>query len=414
MALELYSRAVMGCRKIANALKVMLSRIRLLAPHHTTIRQWVHRHGCSQLKQSVERAGDWVVIADATVDVGSIKCLAVIGVRMQKLRSKENMVLSHDDVTLLGLYPTESLTGEYVNKVLLEVGDKVGVIHTLVIDEGPDVKKGAQLYRKAHPDVKVIHDIKHKMALVMKRHLEDNSIWSNYVAALSQARKLLYQTNLAALKPPSQRTKARYMDIKELIEWPIRVRESKQSGQLDSIPDERYQQYFGWIEEYVDHLKTWSIMVATVNMICHETRTHGLSEGLYEHLMTFFVEAPLEDRMQLFVGECLEKVMEEVDKLAASDILICSSEVLESIFGKHKQVNSGKQGMTGNLLGMGAFIGGELSDESVKETMEGCCVKDAYNWVKEKVGETGTCIRQRLLPNKGTKFDRCTEASSAA
>ena len=259
----------------------------------------------------------------------------------------------------------------------------------------------------------MLHDIKHKMALVMKRHLEDDATWSSYIKNLAQARKLLYQTELAAIKPPTQRTKARYMDIRELIEWPIRILEAKRSGSLNSISDERYEQYFGWIAKYVDALNTWSFMVASVEMICHEVRTYGLSNDLHEYLLMFFLEASLSDTMELFVGECLDKIMEEANKLGPDEILICSTEVLESIFGKHKQVNAGKAGITGNVLGIGAFIGDECDDAGVKKTMEDCSVQTAYDWVKENVGDTASRVRRRLLPIKGTKFDKTKEAVSS-
>lgn len=406
IAIELYAFAVMGCRKIARVLQIVLFRIGVPAPHHMTVRQWIHRYGCYQLEKSVEKFNSWVIIADAILDIGSMKCLAILGVKMEDFSNKKDVVLSHKDVTLLGLYPTEKLTGEYFETVLVETQEKVGTIEAVVIDEGTDVKKGARLYQEKHPEVKILHDIKHKMALVMKHHLEDDAVWGSYSEELAQTRRLVYQTELAALIPPSQRTKARYMDITDLIEWPARILEAKNEGRLDFIPKERYQQYFGWLEKYVESLETWSLMVAITSMICHEVRTHGLSEGLYEYLLTFFLEASLEKNIDPFIAECLEKVLEETDKLKNEETLICSTEVLESIFGKYKKINEGGQGITGNILGIGTFLKREYSDASIQETMTGCSVKAAKNWIKEKIGESTRSIRQKLLPRKGTKFDK--------
>jgi|TARA_B100000959_G_C14933403_1_gene604656 hypothetical protein len=414
MALQLYSGAVMGCRKIATSLQIFLSYFRLSSPHHTTVRQWIHRNGCHQVQKPVEKSVDWIVIADETVDVGAVKCLAVIGIRFGSLQYREDWVLSHGDVTLLGLYPNEKITGEYVSVIFSEIKEKVGEIDTFVIDEGSDLKKGARLYKESHPKVKVIHDIKHKMALVMKRHLEADSHWSSYASALAQTRKLLYQTDLAALKPPTQRAKARYMDIEDLIEWPLRILEAKRYGYLDVIPQERYQKYFDWIENYTPSLKRWSLMVGVVKVICHKVRTHGLSEGMYEHLLNYFLETSLDSSIDRFIGECLEKVVEEADKLKPGETMICSTEVLESIFGKHKQINVGKQGITGNILGLGSFVGNKQNEDSVKEAMENCPVKSACHWIKQKVGETTNMIRRKLLPTKGTKFDKNLESASVA
>ena len=418
MAMDLYAHALIGCRKIARVLGIVLGRVGLSPPHHTTINQWIARSGCHQLKQPVEKADDWVALADVTVDIGVVKCLTVVGVRMSVLENQDHMTLSHSDVELLGIYPTNEATGEHFEKALTDVHDKIGGIKVLVIDEGSDVKKGARLHREKHPEVKVLHDIKHKMALVMKRHLEADPKWSEYTAALSQTRSLVYQTELAALKPPAQRTKARYMDISPLIDWPRRLLDAKRSGTLASIPEERYQQYFGWVEEYTEVLEVWSLMVDVVDMICHETRTNGLSEGVYEYMMVFLLEAPLGNRMQTFAAEALEKVLEEVRKVGDEEALVCSTEVLESIFGKYKEINKWRQGITGNVLGINSFVGSKRTDESIKHAMENCSVKEAYDWVKKKVGDTIGRLRRKFLPHKKpinrTKVDESSEGVSLA
>jgi hypothetical protein len=47
-----------------------------------------------------------------------------------------------------------------------------------------------------------------------------------------------------------------------------------------------------------------------------------------------------------------------------------------------------------------------------KEAMENCPVKSACHWIKQKVGETTNMIRRKLLPPKGTKFDKNLERVS--
>ena len=107
-------------------------------------------------------------------------------------------------------------------------------------------------------------------------------------------------------------------------------------------------------------------------------------------------------------------MVEEADKLKPGETMICSTEVLESIFGKHKQINVGKQGITGNILGLGSFVGNKQNEDSVKEAMENCPVKSACHWIKQKVGETTNMIRRKLFPPKGTRFDKNLESASVA
>src|SRR5208337_4831803 len=126
MCLDLYSQATIGCRKIARVLGVVFGAIHESIPHHTTIRQWIIRNGYYYLHAHLEKADDWVAIGDVTCDVGKTKCLAIIGVRMCRLEWLGNCTLTHKDMTILGLYPTEKLTGEFIHKSFENARDRVG------------------------------------------------------------------------------------------------------------------------------------------------------------------------------------------------------------------------------------------------------------------------------------------------
>ena len=98
--------------------------------------------------------------------------------------------------------------------------------------------------------MKIFYDIAHKLSNVMEKKLKNDVIWAEYIKQLNMTRKRAYQTELAALMPAKQRAKARFMDIGYLVKWPERLAASKASGRLSSIPEERYQDYFGWIDEF--------------------------------------------------------------------------------------------------------------------------------------------------------------------
>jgi hypothetical protein len=336
MALDLYGHATVGCRKIVRILEVFAIQIDLPIPHHTTIRQWVIRNGCQSLHAPLAQAEDWILIGDLTISVGKLKCLATLGVRMSHLESRADLTLSHKDVEVLGLYPTETSTGKFVEGAFEDSARRVGGAPlATILDQGSDVKMGARLFQLNYKNVKILHDISHKLSNVLEHELKNDLKWSEYIQKLNLTRRRVFQTELAALMPKKQREKARFMDIGHLVHWPERVRRSKADGRFEGIKEERYQDYLGWIEGFIKPIDEWTFMESTVNLIKGTVRTYGFSTDVYEYLKMIFDEASIEgERLQKFISKALNTLWDEVKKLDEGQTLIGSTEVIESIFCK--------------------------------------------------------------------------------
>ena len=206
LVIDLYGYATIACRKISRVLEVLLKNENLSAPHHTTVRLWVIRYGCHQLQTPLKIANDWILIGDVTIGVGKLKCLATLGVRMSALKYRDNLTLTHKDMEILGLYPTESSTGEFVERAFEDSAKRIGGnFLAVVLDQGSDVKKGARLFQANHPNTKILHDIAHKLSNIMEHELEHDVQWFKYVQQLNFTRRQVFQTELAALMPKKQR-----------------------------------------------------------------------------------------------------------------------------------------------------------------------------------------------------------------
>jgi hypothetical protein len=75
-------------------------------------------------------------------------------------------------VRLLHLEPMERSNGELVQRELEKVVARTGVPRAIVSDGGSDLKRGVKLFCQDHPMVTHTYDIKHKMALFLKKELE--------------------------------------------------------------------------------------------------------------------------------------------------------------------------------------------------------------------------------------------------
>lgn len=409
LAFTLYSKATLGCSKVAKVLKVIFGEVTERTPHRTTVRNWIIRNGVHNLEQPIEKSDDVVAIGDITISLGKLKCLAILGTRLDKLEQRANYTLNHQDVEILGLHITEKATGDFVQQAFEETRNRIGVdLFGIVIDQGAEMIKGCRQYKVKHINGVVIHDIKHKMSLVMQRALKKNFVWIEFNKKMLETRRLIQQTEFAAMTPPTQRSKARFMDIGYILNWRKRVLWAKENGRLDCIPQKRYEEYFGWLEEYREAFEDWDFMEGAVNMINSTCREYGLSDETYEYLRINFKEAfSVDDEyLKKFLEEALKAVEEEKSKLKSGQVMLCSTEVEESIFGKFKELNSGCQGIGSNILGLATFVGPKLTESSIKEAMERCSTKKGLHWIKEKIGNTLGSIRHLIFNGiKGTKFD---------
>ena len=92
------------------------------------------------------KADDWVWMIDHTLQLGPYKCLIIIGIRLSIW--DETRPLEHEDMTLLDLTPMEQSSGEQVREQLEAVTQITGLPRAVVSDEGTDLKRGMELFRR--------------------------------------------------------------------------------------------------------------------------------------------------------------------------------------------------------------------------------------------------------------------------
>jgi hypothetical protein len=402
IAVGLFKKGL-GYRQIENVFKV-ISPVTARSPSDSSIRLWIMRTGYFKLNAPLPN-GEWMILGDVTVDIGTIKCLVTCGVDLSKLEDREDYTVTHNDLAIIGLYPTTQLNGEFACKAFQEGINRLGgpnAVKGLLIDQGSDLKKGGRLLQEVNGKVKIFHDISHKLSLVLEKDFTSDSKWDSYTVQLTQTKRLLQQTELAALQPPNQRSKARFMNTHLYIDWPDKILQSKSAGYLDGIAKERYEKYFGWLEGYASSFLIWSQKVGVVETIKTTIRQHGLSEDVYNHLLETFVAMPLEKETHVFVCDACSAMYEEIQKLDDDQILPAFTEPLESVFGSFKYHTArGGQGMTGNILTIGTLVGAPLTTEEIRKAFEATPVRDILTWVETKVGPTLSKLRNKFFNGGG-------------
>ena len=54
-------------------------------PTHTTLLNWAHKIGYYQLFKEKERADDWIIIIDESIQIGKDKILMIYGIREKNI-----------------------------------------------------------------------------------------------------------------------------------------------------------------------------------------------------------------------------------------------------------------------------------------------------------------------------------------
>jgi hypothetical protein len=381
------------------------------APSWYSGRFWILRLGYYKLTRQKEKADDWIWIVDHTVQWGKEKCLLILGIRQSRLPESETN-LSHEDVEPLALFPVSQSNGDVVYKQLKSTIKQTGIPKQIISDHGSDVKSGIEQFCKAFPCTTFVYDITHKAATLLKRELDADERWKCFIANAASTRKKVQQTTLAAIAPPNQRSKARYMNVDTLIKWgtdKLHFMDGPESTECLDCTKDYLDEKLGWLKEFRNDLYRWKDVVTVVK----EAEMFVKFQGLYREshhdlnvIPTFTARTIQGKRIR---SELLMFVKQESQKAGKNDRLLGSSEVIESVFGKMKRLeqDQAKSGFTVFILGLAAMVA-ETTREVVQKALETVKTSAVNEWFRKNIGKSVQARRvevNRLIKIREQKLE---------
>jgi hypothetical protein len=383
-----------------------------VGPCAETIRLWLLRVGLFLLQRPLPRCSDWVFLADLTIQLGEHKCLVILGVRLSVLRSK-GYSPDHHDVEVLSVAVLTRCNGATVAAHLGTLSNRLGVPVQVVSDHGSDVRAGIRLFQRKQRDhhrrVVATHDITHGLALLLKNQLEPDAHWASFVQACRGTRQQLQQTAGSFLKPPAWRSKARFLNLESHLKWANEMLVLLEGAEVAALAEHLGQgvteaskwleEKLGWLRAYAREVRAWSYFQKVVKVAEEEIKEAGLSRTSWRRVKDRLEgESPPAGAEKAFRGRVLSFVREEGAKVPARQKYLGSSDVLESLFGKYKDLvaQAPCREITANVL-MIPLLVTSLTADLLRQALETVRAQDVEEWLDEHLGPSPQKKKRAVL-----------------
>jgi hypothetical protein len=375
--------ASMRFRNISSAMKVLQNEEKIdRAPSHETCIQWDLKIGLHKLNRFKESSNDWCWIVDHVIAQGSVKCLAVMGIRCDVLKQRNNWTLSLQDLEPFGLVPMYRSTGAEVAKALCNLSQKTGIIpSSLLSDRGSDLCLGIREFQKmTGGSIVSLHDICHKIALEYEKLLKNDADWNEFKEKANYSKKQLHCTSGVTFAPPAQRKKARYHNVDIIIDWAIKLL------QYNGKWDDKVYEKLKWVFNYEKKITEWNQWVEIGRHTRDQVRRSGFGSDTEKLLIERLLPLPMVESSHQLTCKLIDFVAEESSRLPPGQNAPGTTEVIESLFGYFKHVKNGlwdRNGGIGRLILTMASRVGELTSELVRNALCKIQQKELVKWLND-------------------------------
>ncbi len=346
-------------------------------PTHTTVLKWVHKIGFYELTKKKEKAKDWVIIIDESIQLGRDKLLVVFGIREKNIDFSRP--LRFQDLTILKLIAKPNWNGDLIAIELEALKKEIGTIKYAVADRGSDIRKGLRESKIPH-----IHDITHRIANILKKLYKDDIIFLDLKHKLAKTKRKYSLTDSAFMVPPHQKKKARYQNISTISNWCMKIINILKKNEIEKELYEKLE----WVLEYEDFINDLFQLNKIICNIESIFKKKGFSKSTYKDSLVILKE--LKSTPGMIFKEAFEEYLQEIsDLFPSTKQLLITSDIIESAFGKYKNyVNLNPMaGITNLALCIAAFTS-SLEDHDIIKSLETTTINDIKNWTKEFIGKT--------------------------
>jgi hypothetical protein len=398
-----------GLRPAVTCLQVVLDWLGVSTrlPVWTSVRTWLMRAGVAAIEEPVEKADDWIWMADHSNQIGPEKALVILGLRASQM-PPPGVALTHRHVRVLMVKPGVNWKREDMSQTYEVLAKKIGAPLAVVVDGAVELREGAEVLKKYRKDVIVLGDFKHFAANILKKIVGGSEQFVSFTSQVGSTRSAVQQTELGHLTPPGLKPKARFMNLApllvwaEMVLWHLAHPHSKARGEITTT---RMNEKLGWVRTFQHEIPRWNACQAVVSASITFINEQGVFRGAAEELREELKPLQTCEQSRATADKLIEYVCQSERKLAEDQRLPLSTEILESSFGLYKQLERqhSKGGFTSLLAAFGALLK-PATPESIRRDLARVSVKQMRTWVNQNLKTT-------LASKRKTAY---TEAKNAA
>ena len=275
--------------------------------------------------------------------------------------------LSHQDVRVLHLSIASSWKAEGIEQVLRQVAQQVKVAYC-VSDQGNSLKAALGALKWPH-----LYDCSHQWAHLMKQCYEKTPGFTDLIKQTARLRKAWALSEHCHLIPPSMRSKARFLNIFPLVAWMEKIR--SHWNQLST----KAQQGLAFLQVHHDLIDELICLKEVIGQMAALLKVKGMNltslSACHQLLERCQQARPLAFKTKLLTA------WQTYEPLLSEKSLLCSSDIIESYFGRYKlrlQAN-GMQTLTESVLMMGGWSN-PLTQENVETALTQVAMKNIEDW----------------------------------
>jgi len=364
-------------------------------PTHTTILNWTKKQGIGHFREpSFYRHEKWVLIVDESAQFGNKKLLLILAVPEQ--RCSQSKALRYKDTVPLVLKVDNSWNSEDIKSSIIQHID-IEQISYCISDTGSNLTCAFKLLKCKH-----IADVNHKFSLIIKSVFENNDQLNEYTKRLSAIRAQKSMSKNARIVPPNQRIMNRFMNLKPLFEWGIKMINLLDKNFLTQEEKEVLSFLVAFKEFIFD---TYQILI-NLNNIQKYLKNQGFSDKSAKKSIKMF--SKLKSGNSLKIRKQLKVYFDDLSSKAEGKTICCSSDIIESCFGKFKSIVKGNKsvGISDLSLCIAAMVGQNNIDQT-KNSMEMVSIEKMKEWSAKNISKT--IFAEKIEMNKKIERSYLTE-----
>ncbi len=374
-----------GCCKMLVILNLMLN-LDLRIPNYSTIRYWEQKLGYYRLECMAEdEEQEWVIIVDESVSIGQEKLLLLLGVNARDYFFDQ--ALSFEHTTVLSMAISKSWKGPQIAAQIEKVRSKGYKIAYAVADQGNNIVKALK-------DQAIVHvlDCTHVFSLWLEKQYKNEEHFQQFCQACTTMRRKGILSKYAALVPPAQRAKARFLNLRPLFNWASKC--------LDLLQDEKKQaainhliEHLKWIENYRSIIVELKTVLDDLHLIQRIIKVRGINCGTLIECLHIIDQSSMVLKLKQGLKQYLQSTRSGQTQ---NNNIICCSDIIESYFGKYK-LKAGQR-ISQQCLRIPNYARQQNQTE-IKMAMEQVKVFDLLTWREQNLKHSTPRQRNKLFKN---------------